>query len=512
MRRIRATWWVLALIACSGVRGAEREPVRGVDGKWRRYQSPHFELYSHRADSSSRDLLHNLELLRAVFLDVLGIKEVRPLALSVYYFNDERDFNAYAKSVRLGVPVDGVYLGRPDRAVIIVAPVEDTVESRRVIFHETVHHLSQLVGETPPIWYTEGIAELFSTLEEDKDKLVFGRPVPEHIGYLRTQGMVSLDTLFSYGQSSSVYNEGARTGQLYAESWALLHFWYFGRSKISHAGIDRFLNYVRAEGDNGDRAERWRVFEQAIGMDVNAMTDLLQTYINSGKYSWGTLATPKIAPRSSYVVRPVPIDEMRAELVDLDFKMNRTAATKLALLQAVEKSPWEPHPYELLGSDAAADGDEEAAREWWEKALRAGTKNPAIFHGLAALENRRWFASFDLVYFRMPEEKTDYLRMLLHRSIDAAPDQTEAYEMLAWVEATSEHADVANVNLVQRRLGALSHRSQIMLALALAHIRQKDNESAEAILTALAEREKDEKYQKGIATLRAYMKGKPVEE
>src|SRR4051812_4106507 len=41
----------------------------GVDHKWHRFTSPHFELYSHNADGPSREVLYNLEILRAVFLE-----------------------------------------------------------------------------------------------------------------------------------------------------------------------------------------------------------------------------------------------------------------------------------------------------------------------------------------------------------------------------------------------------------------------------------------------------------
>ena len=40
-----------------------------VDDKWKHFRSPNFELYSRNEEKSSRELLHNLELLRAAFFD-----------------------------------------------------------------------------------------------------------------------------------------------------------------------------------------------------------------------------------------------------------------------------------------------------------------------------------------------------------------------------------------------------------------------------------------------------------
>jgi hypothetical protein len=319
--------------------------------------------------------------------------------------------------------------------------------------------------------------------------------------------MTALENLFSIGHTNPVYNETTRVGLLYMQSWAVLHYWYFGRSDISREKADRFLRLVRKAGDDGDSLERLLLFRQVFGMEYSAMLERVRKYIAGGKYFRSTLPTPKITKQSEYTVRAVSEKEIRRELIELDFRANRSPESKLALLQMAEINPRDARIFEALGSDALLNGDVESARQLWEQALGAGSQNPAILRGLCGLEANRWFKQFDFIYFRLPEETAGRLRALGHQAIRSAPDQTEAYELLAWVEATTEQTEIGNVNLVQRRMVTGKDASSIWVALALVRIRGKDFGTARAILDELAARDAAGKFTAQIAALRAYMDG-----
>jgi hypothetical protein len=502
---------LLVVFACllgagSGARGADRESVPGVDAKWRRYQSPHFELFSHNGGSESRQVLHNLELLHTVFLDTLHLSERQPLEVTVFYFATDREFNAYlTPQMRRNGGLAGYYLARADRAVIVLSPQIESAEAQRVINHEYIHHLTFITGDTPALWYREGIAELFSTIEEDAKGLKLGLPIENHVGFLQQGGMMPLEDLFSTGHDSPNYNESERMGYFYAESWALLHFWLFGRSNLPRAPLDRFLRYSLQDEGNLDPPARRELFQSTLGMTYEAMLDRLRRYVNSGSYSWSKLPLPKMAPRESYAVRPVDRDEIREQLVELDLRVNRSPQSRLTLLDAAGKSSANPRLFEVLGTDALAEGDESAARERWQQALAAGTTNPAISHELALLENRRWFSDIDVIYFRLPADTAQYLRGLLRRSIASAPDQIQAYEMLAWVEATVDAPSAANVNLVQTHFGGLKDKNRTLLALALVRVRLKEEAAARELLDSLEKREPNRDILQAVTTVRAYL-------
>jgi hypothetical protein len=496
------------LISCwVPVQAAEREAVRGVDDHWRRYESPHFELFSHNSDEASRRVLHNLELLHAAFFNTLHLQEQRPVEVTIYYFESMRDFRAYTPAeFRKNANIAGFYMNRPDRAVIVISPQDDEEESQRIIFHEYVHHLTMVAGQTPALWFMEGIAELFSTIEEDSDGLILGKPIDGHVVELQSRELMPLEALFAVDHTSPDYHETSHAGLFYAESWGLLHYWLFGHSGLPRDQLGRFLDYIGRETEHGDPERRRALFQQATGMDYPAMAQRLDLYMKSGKYGQSKLPLPDIAPAGSYAVRGVPRDEIRGRLTELDLRVNHSAAAKLALLNRLDKNPDDIRALEMLGCDALMEGDEDSARERWEQALDAGTRNPAIFHELATMENRELFTQFDLLYFRLPAEKAEHLRMLLGRSIECAPYQTQAYEMLAWVEATAEKPIIGNVNLVQAHYSALPDKNHTAVALALVRIRLKDVAGARHLLDGLEANHPGSDVLRMIALLRDYLK------
>jgi hypothetical protein len=274
---------------------------------------------------------------------------------------------------------------------------------------------------------------------------------------------------------------------------------------LSRDRLAPFLHYSEQDAGNRDPQKREALFKAATGMDYPAMVERLRHYVRDGKYGMGEMAAPRIASSESYGARAVPRDEIRGQLIELDFRTNRSALAKLALLDRIGRNPGDTRAYEALGTDALLDGDEAMARDRWEQALAAGSHNPGIFHELGVLENRQWFSQVDLIYFRLPDDAAQHLRMLLKRSIENAPQQVQAYEMLAWVEATVDHPQISNVNLVQAHFPKLVEKSRTLLALALVRVRLKDDAGARQLLDSLADHDPDPDIVRDIAGIKRYL-------
>ena len=201
-------------------------------------------------------------------------------------------------------------------------------------------------------------------------------------------------------------------------------------------------------------------------------------------------------------MRPVPRDEIRGQLQELDLRVNRSPAAKLALLGRLDTNPDDIRALEILGTDALGEGDEATAQERWEQAFRAGTRNPAILHALVEMEDRANFSGIDVLYFRLPEEGAQHLRRLLGRLIECEPQQTQAYEVLAWVEATADQPMRANIDLVQAHLPSLADKSRTVVALALVRMRLKDEAGARRLLDELGATQPKPDILEEIAILR----------
>ncbi|HET7538202.1 MAG TPA: hypothetical protein VFJ90_17200, partial [Candidatus Didemnitutus sp.] len=237
--------------------------------------------------------------------------------------------------------------------------------------------------------------------------------------------------------------------------------------------------------------------------------------VRSGRYQGRQMPPPQIPPPESYARRPVSRDEIRERLAELALRVNRSPQGKLAMLHAVDNGTDRVRALEVLGMNAMVEEDEIGTRERWEQALAAGSKNPAIYHELGTIETRRWFRSFDY-YFRLPPARADYLRSLLQRSIEYAPKQSSAYEMLAWVEAAAPEPSVANVNLVQEHFNSLKDKPRTLLALVMVRIRINDLATARSLLDSLEKMPLDEKnaatMTHAIKFVRARLDSRPLDE
>jgi hypothetical protein len=481
----------------------------GTDDKWQHFQAPNFELYSRIREADSRELLHNLELLRAMFLDAFKLTERRRLEVTIYAFKSEKDFKTYgSEAYGAKHKFAGFYVGGVDRAVIYLIQGEDVAATRRLIFHEYIHHLFRVAEQDPPPWLNEGMAELFSTVEPKAGKLEFGHPVTGRLLQLQAEKLMPLEQLFAVDQNSPIFRQGEHTGLFYAESWALLHYLYFGESKIEPERRRVFLGLVLKNAFR-DAAHLREGFREVFGMDYPDMLARLKVYVTSGKYYWGKNPLPVIPPASSYARRAVPEREIRLRLAELALRVSRAPAAKLMLLQALEQDPTDTRALEVLGADALRDQDELRARERWGRAAELGTRNPAIYRELGLMEGRAVFSQFD-VHYRVPAEKAARMRDYLLRSLAYNPEQTAAYEMLAWVEAFAPEPSIKNLTAVQRAYPTLTRKERTALALAFVRVRLDQRDDALEILAGLETMQPDKWETYGIEAIRAHIEGRPI--
>lgn len=474
--------WLFLVGLIMGLPGAravsEDDLLPGIDDRWNRYASPNFELYCDQSDKEARAILRDLELLRAVFFGQIGFRETARLDVTIYAFRSQREFEAYTpKGDSVTKTLAGLYVARPDRAVILLRPMEDRLAARRVAFHEYVHHLFKAVGEDPPLWFNEGMAELLAGIKLEGDNLTIGHPVVDRLLSLQHEKLIPLGELFAVGPGSKYYQSKGHTGLFYAQSWALLHYWRFGKSKLDPAAVDRFL---RVAGDRKAlaRTNVQSLFEECFKMDYDHMLRDLGRYVRRGSYQFGSVPLPDIPDPSTYAKAAVSRGQIRERLAELALRVDRSAAGTFVLLTAANQPDPEARIFETLGADAWAHEETEKALEYWDRAVTAGSTNSAVLREVATYEWSKWFAEPE-PRLRLPEDAADRLRTLLVAAIQAEPDMETGYEMLSWVEACAEKPSAVNINAVQKQFGSMRNKGKTLLALALCRARL--DRKAEAI-------------------------------
>src|SRR5689334_23926239 len=143
---------VLSLAAVSLLHAAAGE-------SWITLRTPHFELITDAGDRYSPGLLLHLEQLHSLFLaqaaspDMPGHPPVRVVA-----FRSAAEYVQYRKDDT----ADAYYFGAPGRDYIVMTLAR--TEDYRTAAHEYAHAAIHGAGLKLPLWLSEGIAEVFSTV------------------------------------------------------------------------------------------------------------------------------------------------------------------------------------------------------------------------------------------------------------------------------------------------------------------------------------------------------------
>ncbi len=202
-----------------------------ADPKWSRVDTPNFIVVGTQSEASLREIGKQFEGFREALTRLLS-SAVTSTAVPtlVVAFPDDKTFQPF-KPIYQGKAVDvgGLFVPRSHVNYILLGP-DRGGDSLRPVFHEYSHLLINNVAPTLPLWLNEGVAEYYSTFELDSggQAVSFGRPIRDHFEALNSSSWLPLQALLGTARTSQEYNEGARRGMFYAESWLLVHMLLHG--------------------------------------------------------------------------------------------------------------------------------------------------------------------------------------------------------------------------------------------------------------------------------------------
>lgn len=207
MRRFAAAWGLLALTASA----ASPDP-------WLRMKSANFELFTTAGERSGRDLIRHFEQVHSFFAQAFKLTASPARPAQVIAFRSEKEFQPYRPSEAAAA----FFQGGADHDFIVMQSTSS--EHYPVAVHEYTHLLvRQASFEDIPVWLNEGLAELYSNLEPQGNKVLVGRMIPTRMHTLNNDRWIPLGELVAVDHNSPMYNEKARAGMFYAESWLLVH-------------------------------------------------------------------------------------------------------------------------------------------------------------------------------------------------------------------------------------------------------------------------------------------------
>jgi tetratricopeptide (TPR) repeat protein len=286
---VRATirqWAAIALAASLQLAGAATaRDLPGPNQRWTELRTPNFTFFSHASERATRRIAADLEELRAALSRFTTLTLHSPVPTLIYVFRHDQDFTPY-KMLYSGRPAAASgYFARREHANYIAINGDSRLDASAIVYHEYVHYFASVNLPGLPLWFEEGLSELYSSFRVAGDKVQLGFPDAVHLWLLNTSPLIPLDELLAVDHGSPLYNERDRKGMFYAQSWALVHHLLVG-SDQRRPEAHRFVALVAA-GESPAEA-----FRTAFSGGQDQLEDELRQYVERRIFRYLEIRAP----------------------------------------------------------------------------------------------------------------------------------------------------------------------------------------------------------------------------
>ncbi|HEY0386499.1 MAG TPA: tetratricopeptide repeat protein, partial [Pyrinomonadaceae bacterium] len=453
---------------------------------WTKVRSKNFLLVGNAGERELRQVATRLEQFREVFKRLLTVENLdSSVPTTVIVFRDDFAYRPF-EPLYQGQPseVAGFFQSSEDVNYITLSADQQHVRSADALaFHEYVHLLVKNNFGRAPLWFNEGLAEFYSTLEmaRGQNRVELGEPIRSRQLTLGQHELLPLSKLFEVDDQSPFYNEPGKRDLFYAESWAFVHYLLNGRDGERRPQLLRYLNLLAA-GEADDAA-----FRKAFQADPATLDAELRLYVQLSRYPSQTVTfaqpvEPEVALQSATLSEA----EARFYLGDLLLHTNRSEASEAYFLEALKLD-------DKLAAAHAGLGLLRLRQNRFAEAARALARAVALdpqsylahYYYAEALSKEGAASDVSLEGYYTPDVLR-LMRMELHRAIELAPNFIESYKLLAFIDlVVDEQLDEASALLKQAIRLAPRRQPELSFLLAQINLRQQDFQSARQLLTAL---------------------------
>jgi len=314
-----------------------------------------------------------------------------------------------------------------------------------------VHWLMSLAPTRHPTWFSEGIAEMFSTFELNGSKMNWAKPIPSHLAQLQKNGLLPLKEFLA--RTDALQDQERDDDRFYAQSWAFVHFLMLSQpSRIQT--LDRILAESRTSSSEA-------AVTKVLGSNLAALEKDFNHYVQQAAFSYVTTASQPPAELPPTVAAPPAMVEAALGLVAL--ATGRKDLARQHGQRAVELSAELPDGHEVLALLARQDNDEAATRKHADAAVRGGSRSSEMYLLLAnSIGRERAGGPQATAAARIP---------LLHRAIDLDPGRRGAYKQLAYDLMVNEKPTVEDLQPLERGLQRFPDDDWIRVGVAAARTR-----------------------------------------
>ncbi len=408
---INAALLSLSLLAgCANVTGST------TDGDWYRFETDHLRVIGRVSPSRLQVLVRDLDYFRQ-FLVMSGIarwqEATTPITIVVvdsattFRALNQRRFVAgwYQSSLRGSFAVVNLDSFLRDNA------------GRNVLFHEYSHFLTaQNEGFRYPRWYSEGLAEYFSTFRVgDEGELVIGEPLTYRVKS-QVFELLSLPTLLLKTERLL----GRPEPLSYSDAWLLVHYF----SATPHRQ-QQLLDYL-TRYDEGHSLKQ--AYDDAFDMDMAGLHDEVTTYFREGRFQFRRIPIESVAETDDYILTRLTQNEVKLELGRLYVGIEESHNAKRFFHQVSIAEPDNAEAYAGLAAVALETGAFADAEPLAAQALQLDAGNSWALITRARLRRAQAASQTDA---NAADLLITEARGMLSRAIERSPRLPDAYREMA---------------------------------------------------------------------------------
>jgi tetratricopeptide (TPR) repeat protein len=477
---------LLGLLLFANLLILRAHPAAAKDS-WVSVRSGHFFLVGNASEREIRKVAIKLEQFRAAFSRLFGKANLNSsVPTTVIVFKNLDSYRPFMPTYQgKTVEVAGYFQPGEDVNYITLTAEPRGTDPYRTIFHEYVHSLTNDNTNIAPPWFSEGLAEFYSTLEvsEGDKKVTLGKPIANHLFLLREKKFLPLHILFTVDHGSPYYNERDKKGVFYAQSWALMHYLILGNKGQRWPQLGQYLKLL----SSGKPIEE--SFQQAFQTDPATMEKELRDYINRYTY---TVTQFTFSERLEFnpQIQSAPVSEAETQyyLGDLLLHLNRVDAEEY-LQRALRLDPNLAAAHASLGIARMRKQRFEEAKQHLERAVAADSRN-YLAHYYYAFALSRGNASGDTIT-GFPEGAVPLMRSHLKKAIELAPNFPESYHLLAFINLITGQQLDESIELLKRALTLAPGKHELILMLAQIYLRKQELETARQLVEPIARNSAD---------------------
>lgn len=483
-RRALAASLALAAAISAAVPLAARAstPATSAGGTWLHAATEHFNFYSEADPAQTSAVAADLERLRAVLAQVAPSGRLdSAVPFRLYLFRSEAALAPYRPggAPALGQPV-GFLVPHPHGVYGGALVADPELRSSRYVYKQYIHYVLDANLPELPLWFRQGLAELYSTFEVRDGEALIGLPVEEHVRWLRSAaaGGLPIEMVGEGGTAVALLGTGT-----FPVAWATVHSLVVGSDEDRR----QVPGYLRAlvSGEDPEAA-----FQDAFGRSMEEAQAAAVEYASGERFRYVRLPISTL-PEPAVEIAGLPAAEVEYRLGDLlahAAPERRSAATD-RFERALALDPGHGLAHAGLGWLAEEAGDPDAALSAYARAVERVPGDYLVqhLHGdslLATLGKRRPEDEAGLATLRRAQTA-------LRRATELAPAYPESWARLGFALNLDPEASAEAVAALERAVALLPARMDVALNLLLAYARAGDAAAADTLLAAMPVRGAD---------------------